>query len=102
MSEKGHKTKDREKKKIKKVNREADYSSDIKMNTCEMATKNNMDCKYACTWQNRERYAQQMKRSDQSQRHQRDAASKKQGVRGFMNGLKKIHCLFSRQSMDFL
>lgn len=42
---KGHKTKDRGKKKIKNVSREADYSSDIKMNTCEMATKpSKMDC----------------------------------------------------------
>lgn len=91
MCEKGHKTKDREKKKIKKVDREADCLSNIKMNTCEMAIKNyNMDCKYVCTQQNREEmYTQQMKRSDQSQRHQTEAESRKEGVKDFINNFGK-------------
>lgn len=68
-------TKDREKKKIKKVNRETDYLSDIKMNACEMATKtsNWISNVYGPGKIGRERYTQQMKRSDQSQRHQTEA-----------------------------
>lgn len=91
MCGKRHKAKDGGKKKIKKVDREADYFSDIKMNTCEMPIKNsNMDCKCVCTQQNREEmYTQQMKRSDQRQRHQTEAESRKEGVRDFINSFGK-------------
>lgn len=84
-------TKQKTKKKIKKVNKEADYSSNIKMNTYEMATKNsNMDCKCVCTQQNRrERCTQKVKKSDQSQRYQTEAESRKEGVRDFINSFEK-------------
>lgn len=94
------------KRKLKKVNREADYSSDIRMNTCEMATKNsNMDCKYVCTRQNRERRVHTTDEKIRSEPETPGRSSKEKRKRvseALQMALRKIDSLFSRQPMQFL